>query len=533
MQMSKLKPLAPWMLWLGVAGLVAAGIIAFIVRQFDTSVQVALVIGLLGLALAVLFDPGAVAQWAGGRQAKYGANTFVMVVALIGIVVLVNYLVQQLPSESRFYDWSEGQLNTLPPEAAEAVKQLPQPVKAIGFYTSQSSFRLTSDKEVFDRFREVAPDKFSYEFIDPQADPVRARNYDITTDGTVILEMGDQRQELSFVSDTEVASALVRLANPVSRTVYFLTGEGEADFNDTGEFGISRVAELLKDQNYTLQPLNLLVTTTIPADARAIVIAGPQVPLAQQTVETLRNYLNTNTDVALVVMLDPVLETRAEAGQVDALAEYLASDWGIVVRDDVVIDLYNSAFTQQGQNVTWPFNNGYEASPITAKLENIPSVFPLVRSISTTVGTGAITYTPLVKTDGRAWGETDLEALSASTDTPAAGPDDNAGPLTVALAAEDTARKVRLVVFGDSSFAQNQIVGGGQTANGPLFVGSVNWALKDESLIDLTPRTPTQRSIQPMDALTGNGILFVVVILMPALVLVMGGVVWFMRRRHV
>lgn len=532
MQMSQLKPLAPWMALIGLGGLIVAGVIAFIVRQFDTAVQVSLVIGLLGLALAVLFNPGAIAQWAGGRQAKYGANTVVMVIALIGIVVLVNYLVQQLPSEARFYDWSEGQLNTLAPEAAEAVKQLPQPVKAIGFYTSQSSFRLTSDKEVFDRFRDVAPDKFSYEFVDPQADPVRARSYDITTDGTVILEMGDQRQELSFVSDTEVASALVRLANPVSRAVYYLTGEGEADFTDTGDFGLSDVADLLKDQNYTLQPLNLLVTNTIPADARAIVIAGPQVPLSQQTVDTLKNYLNTNSDVALVVLLDPVLETRAEAGQADPLTAYLASDWGITVRDDVVIDLYNSAVTQQGQNVTWPFNNGYESSPITAKLENIPSVFPLVRSISTTVLNTAITYTPLVKTDDRAWGETDLEALSAST-SPAAGPEDNLGPLTMALAAEDTVRNVRVVVFGDSSFAQNQIVSTGQTANGLLFVGSVNWALKDESLIDLTPRTPTQRSLQPLDALTGNGILFVAVILMPALVLVMGGVVWFMRRRHV
>jgi len=520
------------MMWLGLAALVVAGVLAFIVRQFDTSVQVSLVVGLLGLALAVLFDPGALMRWAGGRQAKYGANTAVMVLALIGIVVLVNYLVQQLPATARFYDWSEGQINTLSPEAVSAVQQLPQPVKAIGFYSSSASFRLTNDKEVFDRFRDVAPDKFSYEFVDPFADPVRARAYDINTDGTVILEMGDQRQELSFVSDTEVASALVRLSNPVSRAVYFVTGHGEADVADTSEAGLSHVANLLENQNYTLQPLNLEVTSTIPSDARAIVIAGPQVPLTAQAVETLKQYLANHQDVALIVMLDPLVQTEYEAGQADPLTEYLASDWGVVMRDDVIVDLYNSALTAQGQNVLWPFNNGYETSPITAKLEDIGSVFLLARSISTTVGAGAITHTPLIKTDDRAWGETNLEELSAAA-SPAAGAEDTAGPLTMALSAEDTGRQTRLVVFGDSDFARNQVANNASTANAALFVSSLNWALKDETLINLTPRTPTQRTLQPIDALTGNGILFVTVILMPALVLVLGGVVWFLRRRHV
>jgi ABC-type uncharacterized transport system involved in gliding motility auxiliary subunit len=87
-----------------------------------------------------------------------------------------------------------------------------------------------------------------------------------------------------------------------------------------------------------------------------------------------------------------------------------------------------------------------------------------------------------------------------------------------------------VVVFGDSEFASDAFAN--EFANSNLFVNSVNWATQDDTLINLTQRTPPQRSLRAIDALTGNLILFVTVIALPALVLVAGGLVWFQRRRH-
>ncbi|MGQ0603660.1 MAG: DUF7088 domain-containing protein, partial [Anaerolineales bacterium] len=276
MTASSLRPYAPWALALGIGGLVVAASAALIYRQFNTVVQVSLVVGLLGFVIAILLNPGAVTNWAGGRQARYGTNAAIMSLAMVGIVVLVNYLVQRAPADVRVFDWSEGQLNTLSTESIEAVKRAPEPVKAIGFFSPNVTSQRDSAKKLLDQFKDQAPDKFSYEFVDPFNDPVRARSYEISRDGTLILEMGTKRTEISFASESEITSALVGFAAPTSRTLYFLTGHGERTTeSDPNQEGLSSVVGLLQKQNYEIKPLNLAATDTVPSDARAVIIAGP------------------------------------------------------------------------------------------------------------------------------------------------------------------------------------------------------------------------------------------------------------------
>ena len=64
-------------------------------------------------------------------------------------------------------------------------------------------------------------------------------------------------------------------------------------------------------------------------------------------------------------------------------------------------------------------------------------------------------------------------------------------------------------------------------------MNAIDWATSDETLINVTPRTPTQMTLQLTNTLTIKAILVLVIFVMPLLVLVMGGVVWFQRRRHV
>lgn len=531
MQPSAYKQLAPWLAGVGVLGLLAAAVAGLIYRQFNTVVQVALVAGLLGFVVAMFLSPGTVTGWAGLRQSRYGANALVMVLAFLGIVVLVNYLVTRAALR---WDLSEGQVNTLAPQTVEALQKLPQPVKAVGFYTDQSASQRNSTRDLLDRYRRAAPDKFSYEFVDPNADPVRAREYNLTRDATLYLEADGRRQEVSAATETELTSALVRVLQPTSRVVYFVTGQGEADLNETGQNGLSNVADLLKRQNYELKPLNLQVTSTVPSDARAIVVAGSQLPLGTPAVQALSAFFSQTQNVALIVMLDPAVQNTQNTGAAqpaapDPLVDYLTATWGVQVRDDVVIDLANSANTTNGPNPLWPVYVNHPQSPITENLAGQAVVFPLARSISTTAASG-VTYTPFVVTSAQAWGATDLQALSSQSQlAPAAN--DARGPLTLAVSADDSARKLRLVVFGDSDFARNSFAQG--TANTELFVAAVNWATRDESLIDLTPKIPTQRTLMMADALTVNTVFFVTVVAMPALVLVLGGVVWFLRRRHI
>ena len=520
---ARTRRLAPIGLALGLLGLLAAAFIYLYQRQFDALVQSSLAVAALGFALAMLLNPGAVQAWLSGRQARYGGNVLVMTLAFAGIVVLANYLAYKNPKQ---WDLTEDQTNTLAPETIEAIQQAPQPVTAIGFYSANFASSQEQTRKLLDRYKAAAPGKLAYEFHDPLGDPGLAQQYGITRDGMLILTMGELKEEISFAAEQEITGALIRFAHPTSRVVYFLTTHGERDIAASDNAGLSKVADLLKKQNYEVQPLNLQVTTTVPADARAVVIAGPLKPVTAGEVQALEAHLRSTPSTALVVLLDPPVQTQAQADEPDPLADYLRSAWGIDVRRDVIVDPYNS---YPGQPF-FPLNNGYESSPITNKLQRIATVFPVARSVAV-MGTSetmpGITYTPLVKTDERAWGETDVESLQTS---PALGEGDNVGPLNIAVAAENTQTKSRLVVFGDSDFAGNDAAD--QGANAQLLLNSLSWATTEESLINVNPKIPTTRTVTLTSALTANLIFLITVIVMPLVVVALGGVVWFVRRRR-
>jgi ABC-type uncharacterized transport system involved in gliding motility auxiliary subunit len=528
---ASLKRLTPLWLALGLGGLALAGLIALFQRRFDTYAQASLAVGLVGFALALLLNPAEVQTWMGGRQARYGGNVALMTAAFLAILVMVNWLIYQNPQR---WDLTEDQTNTLAPETLQALEQLPEPVQAIGFYSTSFAGAQRSAEDLLESYRVRAKGKFSYEFHDPRGEPALARAYNITRDGTIILVMGDQQEELNFATEQEITGALVRFSHPSKRGIYFLTGHGEKDIAAAGDNSLAGVVDLLTKQNYAVQPLNLQVTTTVPSDARAIVIAGPLVPVTADEVATLSNYLKSNPNTALIVMLDPLVQTETTEGTAEPLVDYLKTDWGINLPQDVIFDLSNSL----PQQPFFPVNFGYEPSPITDKLQNIATAFPVARSvvISGTAETfPGITYTPLVKTDEGAWGETNMESL-ATGELPTLDEGDHPGPLNIAVAAENQTTKTRLVVFGDSDFPSDTNLAGQRLfelgANANLFVNSVNWATVEESLINLALKTPTSRTLELVDDTTILMVGLFTIGIMPIAVLVLGGVVWFLRRRH-
>src|SRR5258706_564194 len=299
------KRFAPAAVAVGVLGLVAAAAVWLVGRQFNTYFQASLAVGLLGLAVAMLLNPGAVQVWLRGRQARYGGNVVIMTLALLGILILVNYLVVHNVKQ---WDLTENKINTLAPESIEAIKQLPAPVKAIGFYTPRASAAQGTAKNLFEQYRVESGGKFTYEFHDPLSEPALSRQYDITQDATTVVVMGDEKEDLTSASEDQLTGALVRLAHPGKRSVYFVTGHGEHAFDGTDQGGLSTVGDLLKKQNYDLKPLDLTVTTTVPSDARVVVVAGPLTPLSQVEVDLLKAYLEKGG--AMVVMLDPLVQNQ-------------------------------------------------------------------------------------------------------------------------------------------------------------------------------------------------------------------------------
>jgi ABC-type uncharacterized transport system involved in gliding motility auxiliary subunit len=140
-----------------------------------------------------------------------------------------------------------------------------------------------------------------------------------------------------------------------------------------------------------------------------------------------------------------------------------------------------------------------------------------------------VTVQKLVSTSAQAWAETDIQSvknnqvkLDAQVDLP--------GPVPLAGVGENLENKGRVVAIGNASFAANSGVNLPSTANLDFAVNSIDWAARQESLINLTPKPTKNRLMLPPAVVPINLVLLVSVFIIPGLALAAGVVVFFQRR---
>ncbi len=471
----------------------------------------------LGLAIYGVLNPEGVRHFITGRQARYGSNALVMAVAFIGILFVANLLVYQNPQ--KLADATEDKSNTLAPETIRALATLPDKVTAISFYSPQTP-RDTA-KQLLDNFKSNSKGKFEYRFVDPNSDPVLARQYGITGDGKIVLTMGKANETASFAGESELTQAMIRLISPQARTVYFLTGHGEPDINGSENTSLSRARQTLESKNYTVKALNLAAENKIPEDAKAIIVVGPTNPLLDQELTLIKAYLAKGG--SLILLEDPTPFTKFGTGP-DPLADYIKSDWGISLDNDVVIDLTS----QQPLNA---ISSSYSSAVAITQHTTSVTIMPQARSVTVSQKPPeGLTVTSLITTSQQSWGETDLASLQDKQQIAFDQAVDIPGPLTLAASAENSTTKSRLVVFGNSIFATDK--GFDAYANGDIFINSVDWAAQQGNLINITPHTPITRTFNPPNQLVLLVILLGSVFVIPGLIVAAGISNWLARRRQ-
>ena len=472
----------------------------------------------LALAIYAILEPDKISRFISGRQARYGSNALVMSIAFIGILIVGNVLAYQNPVT--IADLTEDKVNTLAPELVAALETLPEKITATGFFSQNMTTE--SAEQLLSNIKANSNGKFDYQFINPDRDPQAARNAGITGDGKILLQMGDRKEIAAFASEPEILKAMLRLLNPDQHVVYFLTGHGERSTDPGAEGVMTRARETLESKNYSVQTLNLLAENQIPEDASVIVIAGPLKPVSENEVELLRGYLGSGG--SLIIMEDPPALTKF-GEESDPLAEMLAKDWGIILNNDVVIDLNSPQPTTAAAAY-------YDSiHPITRNMNNLVAFFPFTRSLSLGESVENVTLNRLVETNERSWGETDSQSLTQGGGQ--VGYDENVetlGPLALAIAGENSTTSGRVVVFGTSNLAVDEIFD--SYGNGDMFVNSVDWSAEQEQLANITPKTPTQRTFIVPSSFQWISILLGSVFIIPGLVILGGVATWLRRRRQ-
>ena len=479
----------------------------------------------IGLAVYAILEPDRIGRFISRRQTRYGSNLFVMVIAFLGILVFGNWIAYDNPYQVA--DLTADKENTLTPEFAETLQNLPGKISAIAFFNAQSS-REAAEK-LLNNIKASSDGQFEYRFEDPDLNPLLARESGITGNGKILLTMADRKEIAAFASEEEILKAIIRLTNPNARAVYFLTGHGEASL-DQGENSYATAKLTLENKNYTVAPLNLIAESKVPEDALAIIIAGPLKPLTSGEVDLLKAYVENGG--SLVVMEDPYQFTDFGDAP-DPLADYLETDWGIVLDRDVILD------TSSAYDLLWAVSQIPDSQhPITQDYNsnNRVIIMPQARSISLETQPEGVTVSSLIQTTppvsnaAFSWGEMDYTLSAEETQVQYDEGVDMLGPLNMAVAGENSTTKGRVVVMGNSYFASGQNFD--QVGNGNFFINSVDWAAEQEDLIQFTPRSTTERTFVAPSNISRLFIFLGSICGLPGLILIAGVAAWLARRRQ-
>ncbi len=507
-----LEKISTYIAYFGVAALLSGLTLYAITQQFNIRVEALLALGLALSGLYILAKPEEVKKFLVGRTVRYGSNALVMSVAFVGILVLVNFLSNRHQYRK---DLTANQQFSLSPQTIQILQGLQEPIKLTAFFSEADPYQREAKQGLEDLLREYTAytNKLTYEFIDPDQNPALARQYEITTYGTVVLERGDKRQEILSVDEQGLTSALVKVSSDEVKGIYFTTGHKEHDPDGYRENGYSQIKDLLERDNYKVEVINLAtVTDTLPSDLAVLVIAAPQTLFDDKELERLDSYLNEGGKA--LIMSDPNLEETFD----DELRKR-----GLHLRNDVIIDPTSSFFG----DVASPLVSNYSFSQITKDLGGLATFYPLARSVEkledAPVGLRIVL---LAQTSQDSWGETNLQQKTARYDEG----QDIKGPLAIAASVEGGETEARLVVFGDSDLVTNALLNSIRGfGNVDLFLNAINWLAEEEELISIRPKPPDTRQIiltPPQMRL----ILYSSAGLLPLVILAIGAMVWWQRR---
>jgi hypothetical protein len=513
-----------WKFWLGY-GLLAAGIGIFVwLLQWNKNPE--------------RLDPAV-------RRTMYGYNIFLGTMFLAALLILGNILVTQygnLVGLKASYDWTSQGVFTLQDVSVQQAKALNKPVKIYALYQrgTQRGNQLeqliaqytAANKNITPEFIDIVEDRLRLEdffkkypdavlrgaggFLEPSIVLTYGEGDDaphkVVKDSEIFkvdtreidLQSGSRGGDRSFFGENAITSAIRFLMEDKKTAVYFTTGHGELNLNESDERsieGIGLLKQRLTDLNIRVEPVNL-IKAEVPSDANIVIIAGPKSGFDAGEVQKLRDFMDrrdssNNRAGRLLVLFDSPKEASRGAPADANLGEFLAS-LQVDVKDNLVYD-FESALQRADQLVV-QLEPETSTHPIVSPLKNRwvllirareiapisnphppgmpgapPEKFQVAKLFSSTPGP-------------RSWAQVDYEGRP----NPEA-PDNSRGPVCMAVAVSEggsppppqnnpfappppppTSSTPVAVVFGDATFAANNIVAQ-KPENEDLFLNAVNW----------------------------------------------------------
>ena len=461
------------------------------------------------------------------KQVRYGGYALLTSLGMVAVMVLVNLVVDQFQLEA---DLTQNRLFSLSDQTFQVLDNLDSDVTVYQIGTTGRENPLIDS--VLERYAKRSS-HIKLATLDPERNPGLATKYEEegqVRPGGLVVDAGDRfrmisqfdifnvnmqtRQATSLSLEQELTAALLYVTTGDLPKVYLLEGHGEQSMFQLGISGLS-VRDLLENDNYAVDTLDLVSRETVPDDADVLLVVAPAQDLTAAETGRLESWMRAGGRVVFALQ-------AARRSELPNLAELLAG-FGVRVVNGIIVE-EAGRHTPDSQVFLVPEMTSHE---IVAPMRSdrlftvIPAAGP-IEELATKRRT--LTVESFLNTSAGSFLRTDFDIQSVEQQE-----GEPNGPFAVGVAITDNDLdgyvKSRVVVYSSAMFLSQPY-----QANYDMLLNSLSWARSREESISI--RAKSLRTfplrITRLAALIISG---VAVLIIPLGVLGAGLAVW-LRRRH-
>lgn len=471
-----------------------------------------------------------------------GTKTLLLVIIILALFIGISVLMKKINPTP--IDLTEDKLFTLTSESKEKVKNIDKDINIyfVGYSDDDSTLDLAK------QYTKVN-EKIKVEAVTQESRPDLVQKYGIETSSNgIIVECGDNYKVLASsdlytydtttyetinVAEEKLTSAIRSVSVEELPKVYFLSGYSSFSLKS----GMQYLNMYLQNEVNEVETLDILSTGKVPDDCSTLVIASPEKDFDDVATNAITEYINKGGNIlwlnaAIAKQLD-----LPNANKILALYGVKPFEIGIIRETDT------SKMVSNSPDLIMP---EIQYADATNKLYDSEGVIFINATKINVAGDEELeslntTKTALVKTSEKAYFRTNFENQSDSAQT-----GEETGEFLVGAQFDKTITKAdeenntkevksKLIIYGENYFISDfQLT---QTTQTPMIAYRQNKDLVLNSIAYLANREEDITVRKSTGAVTytateqENRIILAIITFVPLLIIIVGIVVWRVRRR--
>lgn len=470
------------------------------------------------------------------KNLKHGSYSMGAITIFIAIIVVLNLVLQEVPSKYREIDLSTQKLYSIGDQTKKVLKKLDKDVEI--YYIAQSGSESSDIQKLLEKYEEGS-DHIKVEQKDPAVNPKFVSQY--TSDGvsnnSVIVVCGDKNKVIDnnslyettvnyqtyssevtgFDGEGQITSAINYVTSDSMPVMYTLEGHDEATMSDT-------LKDTIQKANIDIQSLNLLTMDSVPDDADILFIFAPAKDISEDEASKIISYLE-NGGKALIV-------SNYSSEEMPNFASVL-ENYGVKTADGIVLEGDTNHYISQNPSYLLP---NIESNDITSSLSSGSRyiLMPLAQGIVKSDNhRDSLEITDILTTSGSSYSKVKVEDMQ----TMEKESDDIDGPFAVGVSITenlDDEKETQIVYYSSEALFNDQMNTMVSGANYELISASVNWMCEseeDSNTISIASKSYDTSTLTIPAADASFWSIFVTAVV-PAVILVIGGGIWMKRRKQ-